>query len=90
MGSYSNTITLIYPDWFKSKHLMRTADIDNCLVEEIKTLWNKGIQTTSSCCGHNIAPAVISVIDKDINKMERLGYKHLSNYDVCDFIPRNT
>lgn len=54
----------------------RTAGIDNCLVGEIKDLWSKGIQTTASCCGHNIALAVISVIPEHIEKMEALGYEH--------------
>lgn len=70
IGSYSNQTTLVYPDWFESEHFIRTAGIDNCLVEEIKNLWNKGIQTTANCCGHNIASAVISVIPEHIEKME--------------------
>ncbi len=76
MGSYSNQTTLVYPDWFKSEHFIRVAGIDNCLVGEIKDLWNRGIQTTASCCGHNIVPAVISVIPEHIEKMEALGYEH--------------
>ena len=57
MGSYSNQTNLAYPDWFKSKYFIRVTGIDNCLIEEIKDLWSKGIQTKSCCCGHNIAPA---------------------------------
>lgn len=80
MGSYSNSTVLVYPDWFDSKHFIRTADIDNCLVEEIKNLWNKGIQTTACCCGHNIAPAVISVIPEHIKKMDKLGYENFCDW----------
>jgi hypothetical protein len=77
MGSYSNQTILVYPDWFESKHFIRAARIDNCLVEEIKNLWNKGIQTTANCCGHNITPAVISVIPEHIEKMKLKLGEHL-------------
>jgi len=77
MGSYANQTILSYPDWFISQKKVRAAGIDNCILEEIKWLWENGIQTTESCCGHNVAPAYISVIDEHIERMKALGYKNL-------------
>jgi len=80
MGSYSNQTTLVYPDWFKSKHKIRVVGIDNCIVGEIKDLWNKGIQTTASCCGHNTSPGIISVLPKYVEKMKKLGYENFGGW----------
>lgn len=77
MGSYANQTILQYPDWFVSERKVRAAGIDNCILEEIKTLWERGIQTSESCCGHNISPAYISVLPEYIPRMMELGYKHL-------------
>ncbi len=75
MGSYENQTVLDYPKWFVSGK--KAAGIDNCILEEIKGLWEKGIQTTESCCGHNKAPGYISVLPEYIPAMMELGYKHL-------------
>jgi len=37
-GTYKNTTVLEYPKWFKSKKKIRTANIDNCILKEIKFL----------------------------------------------------
>lgn len=87
MGSYQNQTILNYPDWFVSEKEYRVAGIDNCLLEEIKGLLESGIQTTESCCGHNVAPAYISVINEHIPKMLKLGYKNGFRADV--FEPMN-
>ena len=73
--SYSNQTVLYYPDWFKSSLKIRAAGIDNCLLEEIKWLWENGIQTTESCCGHNQAQGYISVLEEHAPKMHELGYE---------------
>lgn len=49
--------------------------IDRCIVEEIIQLWQLGIFTTGSCCGHKTHPAYIGVIDEHIPKMKKLGYQ---------------
>lgn len=81
MGSYQNQTILDYPLWFKSEKKIRKAGIDNCLVDEIKYLWDIGIQTVESCCGHNRTKSYISVLDGYHNKMIKLGYKpYKSNF----------
>ena len=88
MGSYANQTVLQYPNWFVSEKKVRAVGIDNCLLEEIKQLWESGIQTTESCCGHNVAPAYISVVDEHIEKMMELGYVQGSGAGV--FEPKTT
>lgn len=53
----------------------KLVDIDNCILDEIKELWDFGITTYESCCGHNLVKGYISVDDKSIWKMVALGYK---------------
>ena len=67
MGTYTNQIILIDPS---GKKIM----IDRCIADEIQSLWNIGIRTVASCCGHNIIDATIVVDDKCISEMEHLGY----------------
>ena len=50
--------------------------VDACLKDEIVSLWEKGIRTTGCCCGHGRVLGFIEVVDKDIPKMEELGYIH--------------
>lgn len=81
--SYGNQTILEYPDWFESSKRVRSAGIDNCILEEIKSLWAFGIQTTESCCGHNKTQGYISVLEKPhfINMMKGLGYEpYQSNF----------
>jgi hypothetical protein len=81
--SYSNQTVLDYPEWFKSSKKVRSAGIDNCILEEIKSLWEAGIQTLESCCGHNQADGYICVVEEHIEKMEALGYKRRPHPDGC-------
>jgi hypothetical protein len=67
--SYSNQTVLDYPEWFKSSKKVRAAGIDNCILEEIKSLWEAGIQTLESCCGHNQADGYICVVEEHIEDM---------------------
>ena len=50
--------------------------VDICLANEIKDLWDKGIRTTGCCCGHGLELGFIQVTDECISKMEELGYEH--------------
>lgn len=74
--SYSNQTFIEYPDWFKSEKTIRGAGIDNCLVPEILSLWDRGIQTVESCCGHNKEDGYISVLNEHSDKMIALGYQY--------------
>lgn len=81
VGSYDNyivldvpsNITLIYN--IPERDIRTTVSLDKCLSEEIKYLWSQGIRTTGCCCGHNVVPSYIGVIDEDIDKMKNLGYR---------------
>lgn len=50
--------------------------VDECLSEEIESLWSNGIRTTGCCCGHGKYLGFINVRKDDIDKMECLGYQH--------------
>jgi uncharacterized protein (DUF1919 family) len=52
----------------------KIVSIDPCIVDEIKYLWSVGIDTRGSCCGHNNHEGTIIVAEKDIKKMQKLGY----------------
>ena len=49
------------------------------LFDEIRDLWELGIRTTASCCGHAKAPAVIAVRKEDVERMKELGYINLKD-----------
>jgi hypothetical protein len=70
MGSYDNQ-TALYPPFSPEK----VVGIDNCLLEEIISLWESGIVTLESCCGHNRVKGYILVDKKSIEKMQELGYE---------------
>lgn len=76
-GDYSNQTVLTYPSWFKSEK--KSAGIDNCILCEIVTLWNSGIQTIESCCGHNKVDGYIAVSKEYINQMLTMGYKQYND-----------
>ena len=84
-GIYENQVSLAKPKhmWTKEDKtvLDKTICVDMCIVPEIKYLWDIGITTTGSCCGHMKTYAngnsigFIGVIDSDIDRMKKLGYK---------------
>lgn len=82
-GSYSNQVVLVPPLPLRMNapggRVRRTVCIDACLVDEIQELWSRGVRTTGCCCGHNIGPAFIGVVDDDIELMEALGYEVAPN-----------
>jgi len=55
---------------------------DKCLVNELFHIWDNGIETVGCCCGghiNNKGKGYIQVAEKDIKKMEQIGYKHQKN-----------
>ncbi len=80
IGTYNNQVILKAPDNIKifanspDRERKYTVGVDNCIAEEIKFLWDKGIRTTGCCCGHNKYLGYIGVVNKDIDKMLELGY----------------
>lgn len=53
-----------------------SVQVDDCISEEIKDLWSKGIKTTGCCCGHGMNLGFIQVTGDCIKDMEKLGYDH--------------
>jgi hypothetical protein len=70
MGSYKNQSTVTTPQG-------KLVGIDNCILDEVKGLWEFEIVTVESCCGHNVTEGYIAVDDKSIWKMRAMGYHNL-------------
>ena len=51
-------------------------DADKCLRTEILKLWQEGVKTVASCCGHRQVLPIISVQDESVPLMEAMGYRH--------------
>lgn len=66
-GTYDGCVSVVTPSG-------KIADIDACLVSEVVGLWQQGITTVESCCGHNKASSYIAVVPTDNGKMLMLGY----------------
>lgn len=79
--AHSRQIVVDLPEWtiaIKERLRMNYSpniSIDSCIVEAIKGLWAKGIETTGCCCGHNIDRAWVSVHQAWYEDMFRLGYE---------------
>lgn len=54
----------------------KEVQVDECLADEIKELWSKGIKTCGCCCGHGFALGFIEVTYDCIKDMENMGYVH--------------
>lgn len=67
---------IISEDFYKNGAI----EIDDCLVDEIKDLWSKGIHTLGCCCGHSENVGFIQVERTDFQKMLDLGYKWYHDY----------
>lgn len=74
-------------DFYKNNEI----NIDECLVDEIKNLWNKGVHTIGCCCGHqDTLPKHIMVERTDYKKMLDLGYDmYLNQYGNVCFVPKS-
>lgn len=72
---YGKELTVKAPSWSKKD----TISIDKCIVPIIKILWENGIHTLGSCCGHNkINPSVVLHDDENPTKTIKL----LEKYDT--------
>lgn len=78
---YANQIQIELPEWSterarRIKEGMSTCVcIDPCIVEDIQFLWESGIETLNSCCGHNCRYAWVAVPESCYEKMKGLGYR---------------
>lgn len=70
-------VTPPFPEYVKNREaagLSGSVCIDPCIMMEIQSLWDLGIQTRGCCCGHNILTPFVNVADESIEKMLELGY----------------
>lgn len=77
MGSYDNQRWVSAPPHMPKEN---GYCLDECIADEVISLWDKGIVTTGCCCGHNKEEAYIGVIDSHIGAMIRFGYKVKTNF----------
>jgi hypothetical protein len=79
--TYARQTVLELPPWsFAKKHRLQkgyepTVCVDNCIVDAIDQLWDRGIETTGCCCGHNFERAWVNVHPDDYIAMFELGYE---------------
>jgi len=79
--TYNRQTILELPVWSKArKRRLQSGHppnvcVDNCIVDAILQLWDRGIETTGCCCGHNIEQAWVSVDQEDYVAMFELGYE---------------
>lgn len=77
---YARQVILHLPDWTKAykqrteKGYPATVCVDQCIKDLILELWDKGIETTGCCCGHNYCPAWVSVDPEYYASMFELGF----------------
>lgn len=79
---YQNQVTVLNP--FTGKEVC----IDRCLIDEIKILWNMGIETTGCCCGHGKYIPFIGVKEEYIESMVEFGYIIQINLSGVDNLDR--
>jgi hypothetical protein len=78
--TYPRQVVLDLPQWSIARKqrlqsgLEPNVSIDGCIAEAIKELWDKGIETTGCCCGHNYTRPYIGVHPDDYLPMFELGY----------------
>lgn len=85
-GEFSNTVVIErknFPEHMKEYSSHERIGIDWCIYQEVLDLWNRGITTCASCCGHNIRSGSIMVMEKDIEKMLDFGYEN--EYNACTY-----
>lgn len=79
--TYKRQTVLDLPAWSMErrrrlqKGVSPTVCVDNCIVDAIEILWDKGIETTGCCCGHNIERGWVNVHPEDYIAMFELGYE---------------
>jgi len=82
-GTYQNCakVLLPFPTERYPEPFTKPIDIDICILPEVFSLWQKGIQTVESCCGHNREQAYISVVESAVEKMLELGYEPIKDFE---------
>ena len=52
-------IEVALPERICSWKERRTVCIDECIVEQIRALWEAGYETLGCCCGHGKLPTIV-------------------------------
>lgn len=55
----------------------RLIHVDRCLIPELQSLWNLGIETGGCCCGHFEKGGFIQVFPEQSGAMRALGYEEI-------------
>lgn len=79
-GDYSNQVSVRMPDSWVTEKQTRDICVDACMVPELLYLWNKGIRTIASCCGHGRHKSIIVVDEAHSEHMEKMSYRHANCY----------
>ena len=66
-GTYANQEAVTTPDG-------KTVGIDRCVLNDVSNLWDIGLSTIESCCGHGKAPGYIAVSPDQHQQMLDLGW----------------
>ena len=73
MCDYNETIAVKAPYWSEKE----TIYLDKCIVATIQMLWENGIRTLNSCCGHKVGfPSVVIEDFEDAEKTATLLEKY--------------
>lgn len=49
----SNEVVLPRPDWMHEGERINGVPVDACIADVVRHLWDAGVKTWGSCCGHN-------------------------------------
>lgn len=60
-----------------------TVTVERCILPELRRLWEQGIVTFCSCCGHGREDGWIAVGPLDRAAMEALGYRENEGQHAC-------
>jgi len=71
--SYDNVVSMKAP-FPVPNHPDGWVCIDTCIATAIGYLWNQGVVTINSCCGHSKSKPTVVVEKGSIEKMKELGY----------------
>ena len=63
-ADYSHGRAVALPDDIATYKELRSVAVDECIVNEIKNLWQHEVQTLGCCCGHGKEVANVIIAEK--------------------------
>ena len=90
MCKWNDTVRMTIPEGMCTDRINKTISVDRCIADQIKMLWEYGIETTGCCCGHGKDVPNVIVADylkeEDISRiLELLGKNDLRNWKVLQW-----